>query len=59
MPTSTEETRFLDSLTDDQLRERYPGLTDNGIAMIRMGVWVPPFGPGITDEDVASVGNKP
>jgi len=55
MPTEAEEIRYLDSLTDDQLRERYPGLTQAGISLIRMGMWVPPFGPGISDEDVASV----
>ena len=55
MPTETEEIRYLDSLTDDQLRARYPGLTQAGISLIRMGMWVPPFGPGISDEDVASV----
>lgn len=55
MPTDTEETRFLDSLTNEQLKERYPGLTQAGIDLIRMGVWVPPFGPSITDEDVAGL----
>ena len=55
MPTEAEEIRYLDSLTDDQLRARYPGLTQAGISLIRMGMWVPPFGPGISDEDVASV----
>ena len=55
MPTEAEEIRYLDSLTDDQLRARYPGLTQAGISLIRMGVFVPPFGPGISDEDVASV----
>ena len=55
MPTEAEEIRYLDSLTDDQLRARYPGLTQAGISLIRMGMWVPPFGPGISDEDVASM----
>ncbi len=55
MPTREDEIRFLQSLTDDELRARHPGLTDAGLADIRAGRWVPPFGDPITDEDIAGL----
>ena len=53
--TEAQEIKFLDSKTDDELKVMFPGLTAQGLALIRMGVWVPPGGYLITDEDIAGV----